>query len=149
MVFFQLVIDCAAPDRLARFWADGLGYELEEPPGHFDTWREYWQSIGVPEEELGDGDCADSIVDPEGAGPRIWFQQVPEGKVVKNRFHLDIKVGGKREEVPLATRRARVDAKVEQLVRAGASVVRVLAEPGVDHYAVAMTDPEGNEFDVV
>src|SRR6478672_2188274 len=123
MVSFQLVIDCAAPGRLARFWADGLRYELEEPPGHFDTWRAYWQSIGVPEEELDDGDCSDSIVDPEGGGPRIWFQQVPEGKVVKNRFHLDIKVGGKREDVPLETRKTRVDAEVERLVQAGASVV--------------------------
>nr|WP_183662231.1 VOC family protein [Nonomuraea dietziae] len=90
-----------------------------------------------------------SIVDPEGYGPRIWFQQVPEGKVAKNRFHLDVKVGGKREDVSLETRKARVDAEVERLVQAGASVVRVLSQSGVDHYAVAMVDPEGNEFDVV
>jgi hypothetical protein len=149
MVSYQLVIDCAAPERMARFWAGALRYTVQPPPGGFDTWRDYWRSLGVPEDELGEGDGSDSIVDPEGYGPRIWFQQVPEGKVVKNRFHLDVKVGGKRDDVPLEARKARVDAEVERLVQAGASVVRVLSQPGVDHYAVAMADPEGNEFDVV
>ena len=30
----------------------------------------------------------------------------------------------------------------------GATIVRALEEEGLDHYAVAMTDPEGNEFDI-
>ncbi|MEV4805606.1 VOC family protein [Nonomuraea sp. NPDC049421] len=149
MVSYQLVIDCAEPERMVRFWAGALRYVVEPPPGGAGTWREHWLRLGVPEEELGEGDCADSIVDPEGRGPRIWFQQVPEGKVVKNRFHLDVQVGGRRAEAPLEVRRARVDAEVERLVEAGASVVLVLAQPGMDHYAVAMLDPEGNEFDVV
>ena len=149
MVSYQLVIDCANPERMARFWAGALRYEPEPPPDGFGTWREYRRSIGVPEDEPGEGDGDDSIVDPEGRGPRIWFQQVPEGKVVKNRFHLDVLVGGKRGETPLEIRKARVDAEVERLVQAGASVVRVHAQPGTDHYAVAMLDPEGNEFDVV
>lgn len=100
MVAFQLTIDCADPGAQARFWAHALRYRMEDAPDGFPTWREYWLSVGVPEEELGDGECCDSIVDPEGDGPRIWFQQVPEGKVVKNRLHLDVKVGGKRAEVP-------------------------------------------------
>lgn len=149
MVSYQLVVDCADPERMARFWVGALRYTLEQPPGGFSTWREYWRSLGVPEDELGEGDGDDSIVDPEGSGPRIWFQQVPEGKVVKNRFHFDVLVGGRREDVPLETRRARVDAEAERLVNAGATMVRVLSQPGLDHYAVAMTDPEGNEFDVV
>lgn len=149
MVSYQLVVDCAAPESMARFWAGALRYTVEPAPGGFDTWREYWRSVGVPEHELGEGDCSDGIVDPEGHGPRIWFQQVPEGKVVKNRFHLDVLVGGRREDTPLETRRARVDAEVRRLVEAGASVVRVMSQSGLDHYAVAMADPEGNEFDVV
>jgi hypothetical protein len=76
----QVAIDCADPERLARFWAGALGYKVEDPPAGFDTWRAYWLSQGVPEEELGEGDCSDSVVDPAGVGPRIWFQQVPEGK---------------------------------------------------------------------
>jgi len=90
---------------------------------------------------------ADSIVDPVGAGPRIWFQRVPEGKTIKNRLHLDIHAGGGRS-VPIETRRERVDAEARRLVGLGATLVRELSEEGLDHYAVAMKDPEGNEFDV-
>jgi hypothetical protein len=146
MTDFQLVIDCADPERQVRFWAGALGYRPEAPPGGAATWRAYWLSIGVPEDELGDGDCCDSIVDPAGAGPRIWFQQVPEGKKVKNRLHLDVRAGGNRDEVPLPARRQRVDARVERLIAAGASSPRVLSQPGLDHYAVTLLDPEGNEF---
>ena len=139
----QVTIDCADPGRLARFWAEALGYQLEEPPAGFETWQAYWVSRGLPEEEVEDG--YDSIVDPERVGPRIWFQPVPEPKVVKNRVHLDLGVGGGRE-VPLATRRQRVDAEADRLVGAGATRLRVLAEEAVDHYGVVLQDPEGNEF---
>ena len=97
----QVTFDCADPARLAGFWAEALGYRLEEPPDGFATWQQYWVSRGLPPEEIEDG--YDAIVDPEGVRPRIWFQPVPEGKVVKNRLHLD-------------------------------------------HYAVVMADPEGNEL---
>jgi len=144
-VRFQLVIDCANPDRLARFWAAALGYEFPVPPDGFASWDDYWRDVGVPEEELGIGE--DRIVDPDGGGPRIWFQIVPEGKTIKNRIHLDIHAGGGRD-LPLATRRERVDAEVRRLSDLGATVVRVLQQDGLDHYGVALTDPEGNEFDV-
>jgi hypothetical protein len=144
-VSFQLVIDCADPERLSRFWAAALGYELEPPPAGFATWDDYWRDVGVPEEELGLG--ADRIADPGGAGPRIWFQVVPEPKTVKNRLHLDICASGGRA-VPIATRKQRVDAEARRLAGLGATVVRVLEEEGLDHYGVAMNDPEGNEFDI-
>ena len=143
VVRFQVSVDCADPDRLARFWAEALDYKIEDPPVGFDSWRAYWRSVGVPEHELDDG--SDSVVDPDGAGPRIWFQKVPESKVVKNRLHLDLKVSGGRE-VPIQTRRERVDAEADRLVRAGATRLRVLEQEGLDHYAVTMRDPEGNEF---
>jgi hypothetical protein len=141
---FQLVIDCADPERLVRFWAAALGYQLEPPPENFASWDDYWRDVGVPEDELGFADC---ITDPGGRGPRIWFQIVPEAKQVKNRLHLDIGVGGTRS-VPLAVRRQRVGAEAQRLAGLGATVVRVMYEDGIDHYAVAMTDPEGNEFDI-
>lgn len=140
---FQVTIDCADPDRLTRFWATALGYRVEDPPPGFAGWEAYWRSVGVPEDELGGGE--DRLVDPTGAGPRIWFQVVPEPKVVKNRIHLDLKVGGGRD-VPIETRRERVDAEVDRLVAAGATALRALEQEGLDHYAVAMQDPEGNEF---
>ena len=82
-VRFQLVIDCADPEPLARFWAAALGYELEPPPDGFASWDAYRRDLGVPEDELGTG--AGCIVDPGGRGPRIWFQVVPERKAAKNR----------------------------------------------------------------
>jgi hypothetical protein len=75
-VRFQLVLDCADPGLLARFWAAAMGYVLEPPPAGFATWDDWWRDVGVPEEELAGG--ADSIIDPDGGGPRIWFQLVPD-----------------------------------------------------------------------
>ncbi|MGH3199062.1 MAG: VOC family protein [Streptosporangiaceae bacterium] len=61
--------------------------------------------------------------------PRLFFQLVPESKLVKNRVHLDLAC-------------ADVAAEVERLAGLGA---RVLAE---QEGWVTMADPEGNEFDV-
>ena len=144
-VRFQIVIDCRAPEPLARFWASALGYDFEPPPAGFPTWDDYWRDVGVSEDELGIGQ--DCIIDPDRSGPRIWFQVVPEPKEVKNRLHLDISVSGGRA-FPIETRRQRVDAEAERLAGLGASMVRVLSEEGLDHYGVAMQDPEGNEFDI-
>jgi hypothetical protein len=142
---FQLVIDCAHPEPLARFWAAALGYQLEPPPAGFATWDDYWRDVGVPEEELGVGE--DRIFDPDGRGPRIWFQVVPEPKTIKNRLHLDVSVSGGRA-VPIETRRRRVNAEARRLADLGATIIAPLEEEGLDHYAMAMRDPEGNEFDI-
>ncbi|HMG31939.1 MAG TPA: VOC family protein [Jiangellaceae bacterium] len=139
----QVVFDCVDPDLLTRFWALALGYRIEDPPAGFDDWRSYWAHVGLPEDEL--VDSGDSIVDPDGVGPRIWFQVVPEGKVVKNRVHLDIDVSGGRA-VPLDVRRQRVLAEADRLVEAGATRLRVLEQEGLDHFGVVMHDPESNEF---
>jgi hypothetical protein len=142
---FQIVVDCADPGQLVRFWAAALGYRAQDPPEGHATWRGYYVSVGVPQEELGDGDCADRLVDPAGAGPGIWFQVVPEQKTVKNRLHIDVLVGGGRS-IPVAVRRQRVDAAVERLVRLGATVLHKHDGETDDHYAVTMADPESNEF---
>lgn len=144
-VSYQLVVDCTSPDRLAHFWAEALHYVVAPPPSGFASWDDFYRSIGVPEDELGIGD--DSIVDPAGEGPRIWFQVVPEKKSIKNRLHIDVNASGGRA-APLATRRERVEAEAARLVSLGATRLRTVAEEGLDHYAVAMTDPEGNEFDI-
>jgi hypothetical protein len=149
---FMLVIDCADPDRLSRFWVAALGYMIEPSPAGWASWDEYWRSIGVPEEDLGVGE--DRIVDPEGRGPGIWFQVVPERKTVKNRLHIDLHDSGDEphasagRKIPLAVRKQRVDAEASRLVALGATLVAVLSTDGLDHYAVAMRDPEGNEFDI-
>ncbi len=71
----QVTIDCADPDRLARFWTAALGYELAKPPDGSESWQAYWVGRGLAAEEIEDGYFA--IVDPAGMGPRIWFQPVP------------------------------------------------------------------------
>lgn len=141
---YQLTVDCSDPDVLARFWAVALDYELESPPGDFTSWMDYWASVGVPEEELWDG--YDSIV--HAAGPRIWFQHVPEFKAAKNRFHFDVLVGGGRSN-PIEERMSRVRTKAAALAGLGATVVAEHHSPEVDHFFIAMADPEGNEFDIV
>jgi catechol 2,3-dioxygenase-like lactoylglutathione lyase family enzyme len=144
-VRYQVVMDCADPDRMARFWAEALGYELTPPPEGFGSWEDFYRSIGVPEDELGPG--VDRISDPQGEGPVIWFQVVPEAKSIKNRLHIDVAASGGRDH-PLEVRRERVDAEAARLVALGATVTGVLDVDGLDHYAVALVDPEGNEFDI-
>jgi hypothetical protein len=141
---FTLTIDCADADRMMEFWTTALGYKPKDPPEGFDDWCSYFRSIGVPEEELR-GECTAYLVDPEGVAPQIFLQEVPEPKVVKNRLHLDLRVGGGLE-VPVAVRRQRVEAEVDRLVRAGASRLRTSNEEVVDRYFVVMQDSEGNEF---
>ena len=72
---------------------------------------------------------------------------VPERKAAKNRLHLDISVSGGRA-VPIETRRQHVDAEAARLGALGAEFAGVLDTEGLDHYALAMKDPEGNEFDI-
>jgi hypothetical protein len=141
---FTLTIDCADADQMMEFWTTALGYKPKEPPEGFDDWCSYFRSIGVPEEELR-GECTVYLVDPEGVAPQIFLQEVPEPKVVKNRIHLDLRVGGGLE-VPVALRKQRVEAEVDRLVGAGATRLRTFDEVVADRYFVVMQDPEGNEF---
>lgn len=128
----HLTIDCHDARVLVPFWCAALDYEPAPPPEGHDTWRSWYLSVGVPEDELGDGDCTDRIRDPEGVRPPIWFQPVPERKTVKNRLHLDLKLGSAE----------LVEARLEVLLGLGATVVR---RPE-GRYAVTIQDPEGNEL---
>jgi catechol 2,3-dioxygenase-like lactoylglutathione lyase family enzyme len=142
---FQLVIDCADPERMARFWAQALGYVPEPPPDGFETWDDYYRDLGLDESDLGIE--VDSIVDPQGRGPRIWFQIVPEPKTVKNRLHIDVGASGGRG-VSWEVRGERVRAEAARLVALGASRIAVLEDKATGQYGIAMRDPEGNEFDI-
>ena len=147
---WHLTIDCADTSRLVAFWCEALGYVPEPAPDGWDSWLAYWRAAGIPDDELeGAEDGSGAIVDPEGVRPRIWFQEVPEPKSVKNRLHVDVRHTPGREAMPYAERRASVDAEVERLVALGASVAYLNAPEGADYYAVTLRDPEGNEFCVV
>jgi hypothetical protein len=135
----QVTFDAAEPDKIARFWADALGYTMEPPPEGYESWDVYLTELGMPASEW---DTGSAIVDPDGVRPRIYFQKVPEPKTVKNRLHLDLNPGGRR--APEDRRRAAVDAEVERLAGIGATRLYHLVEYG--QYHVTMADPEGNEF---
>ena len=135
----QVVIDCADPSRLAAFWALALGYQEQAPPEGYATWEDALRAWNVPEDQW---NSRGAVVDPDGVGPRLFFQQVPEGKVVKNRVHLDINAGvGMADD---DERRRTIAAKVASLTDAGASTLHEMEERG--EYWVVMQDPEGNEF---
>lgn len=137
----QLVFDTADPDRQAHFWAAALDYQLQPPPAGFDSWEAFLRAQGVPEERWNE---ASAIVDPDGAGPRIFFQRVPEGKTAKNRMHLDINASAGRG-APLEDRKRQVEAAVVRLKALGATDERGAIEKDGEYW-VRMNDPEGNEF---
>ncbi len=136
----QMTIDCADPARLAEFWAQALRYQLQPPPEGFASWPEALTAWGVPEE---DWNSASAIVDPDGAGPRIFLQRVPEPKPGKNRVHLDVGVSD-GADTPVERKRSQVLPTVERLRGLGATEVRQVEEMG--SFWVVMQDPEGNEF---
>jgi catechol 2,3-dioxygenase-like lactoylglutathione lyase family enzyme len=136
----QVVIDCADPARLAGFWAEALGYKLQDPPAGFDSWPAFLTSVGVPESEW---NSASAVVDPDGAGPRIYLQRVAEPKASKNRLHLDLNVAG-GQDVPIDQRKDRLAKCVERLAKFGASLVGEREQHG--EFWIVMQDPEGNEF---
>ena len=134
----QVVLDAADPAATATFWAAALGYVVQPPPPGFESWPDLLRQMGVPEE---DWESRSAVVDPEGKGPRIYIQKVPEPKTVKNRVHLDVQVGA---AVDPAERREVVEREVERLTGLGARTLRAFEEYG-EHWVV-MSDPEGNEF---
>ncbi|QBR92955.1 VOC family protein [Nocardioides euryhalodurans] len=132
----QVTFDCAEPERLARFWCEVLGYVPPPPPEGFASWDALNDSL-PPEER----DASFACTDPTGVGPRLYFQRVPEGKVAKNRLHLDVRVGtGLVGEERLAV----LEAECARLLPLGATRVRLLYD-GTDS-CIVMQDVEGNEF---
>ncbi len=137
----QITIDCTDPAGLAVFWAQALGYRVESPPPGFDSWDAALEAFGVPREQR---NSRSAIVPLEGAGPRVFFQQVPEAKSVKNRIHLDIRAA---PALRGAERMSALAVEAERLGHLGASLsYRVEPDGGMEAGFITMLDPEGNEF---
>jgi Glyoxalase-like domain len=135
---FQVTFDCADPERVARFWCEVLGYVVPPPPEGFADWDEFDRTL--PTESQG---SAFACVDPTGVGPRLFFQRVPEGKVVKNRVHLDVRAGtGLVGEERLVV----LEAECARLVALGAVRGRLLLADDENESCLGMQDVEGNEF---
>ena len=135
---FQVTFDCAVPERVARFWCEVLGYVAPSPPEGFATWDDFNSSL-PPE----DRDAWFACSDPTGVGPRLFFQRVPEGKVAKNRLHLDVRVAtGLVGEERLAV----LEAECARLLPLGATRFRLLLADEENESCLVMQDVEGNEF---
>ncbi|WP_439380684.1 VOC family protein [Amycolatopsis lexingtonensis] len=134
----QITFDCAEPERVARFWCEVLGYVVPPAPAGFATWADFDRSL--PAERQG---AAFACADPTGVGPRLFFQRVPEGKVVKNRVHLDVRVG---TGLKGAERLAALEAEQDRLIALGASHFQTLYADEYNESCIVMQDVEGNEF---
>jgi glyoxalase superfamily protein len=104
----NITVDCVRPAPLRDFWAAAIGYVSE-----------------------GEGEGWAAARPAEGRYPRLYFQSVPESKVVKNRWHLDLNAGD-------------MEAEVQRLAALGAVRGRLVDENG--ERWTTMLDPEGNEF---
>src|SRR6478609_5491463 len=69
----QITFDCGDPARLATFWADALGYELQPPPEGFESWDAALEAFGVPRDQW---NSRSAILPLEGHHPRVFFQRV-------------------------------------------------------------------------
>jgi hypothetical protein len=117
----DIVVDCAHPASLARFWAAVLdGYRVA-PYDEDELARLRANGIDDPEDD------PSVLVAAPGMRPRFFFQLVAEPKATKNRLHLDLAA-----EDPTA--------EVRRLVCLGA---RVLGE--FEDWTL-LADPEHNEF---
>jgi hypothetical protein len=146
---FQVTFDAHDPHALSLFWRDALGYVHPGPPGAellpgadpLAAWDEFLDRAGVPADQR---NTRSALEDPDGAGPRIFIQQVPEDKVAKNRLHLDIRAA---EGLGGEERMAALEAECDRLVKVGATRVRRFEpEPRLGLGCIVMQDPEGNEF---
>jgi hypothetical protein len=135
---FQVTFDCADPKRVAGFWCEVLGYVIPPPPEGFADWDEYERTL--PADQQG---TYFACVDPNGVGPRLLFQRVPEGKVVKNRVHLDVRVG---TGLVGDERLAALEAERDRLMALGAQQVLLQRADGINESCIWMTDIEGNDF---
>jgi len=125
-----IVFDCADAAPLARFWAAALGWTVA-PYDEDELERLASKGIYDPED-----DPSVMLEPPEDSDlPTLFFTEVPEGKIVKNRVHLDVVSDRPTEE------------EVERLEVLGASVRNWTEEDG--GVWCVMQDPEGNEFCVM
>ena len=135
----QVTVDSGDPHALADWWAVALEWDVQQPDEQFirrmiSEGHASQADTTTRRDKLVWKDGA-AIIHPGGTGtaPRVYFQRVPEGKVAKNRTHLDIRIEGDE-----------VADVVERLKAAGATFLHEGRQG--PHKWVTLADPEGNEF---
>ncbi|MFY1687204.1 VOC family protein [Plantactinospora sp. WMMB782] len=109
-VWENLVVDAADPARLARWWAEALGYQIvNELPDEVEIRR-------TPE-----------------TLPGLVFVPVPEGKETKNRLHIDLRPADREAEVERLVNMGARHVDVGQTPDVGWTV---LADPEGNEFCV-------------
>ena len=104
----SVTFDCSSALRLAAFWAEALGSNVDEESTDDRAW-----------------------VEPAGwGGPNLWFQRVPEGKTAKNRQHFDLRAMGS-----VSAEVERLGAQGATVLRDGGDLV-VMADPEGNEFCV-------------
>jgi hypothetical protein len=136
---FQVTVDSGDPHGLADWWAETLGWQVEPQDEAFIRRMISAGHAADSDTKLHNGALVwkegAAIRHPEGTerAPRVLFQLVPEAKTVKNRVHLDVRIGADDVERAVAGLTAR-----------GAKFLHT-GQQGPYSW-VTLADPEGNEF---
>ncbi len=111
LIHKAVTFDCSDATVVSEFWSAVLGRPIDIEP----TPSPFFASIGL-----------------NASSPIAYmFIQVPEGKSVKNRVHLDLDADN-------------VEAEVARVIALGATHIHDKDEFGMQWTTLA--DPEGNEF---
>jgi hypothetical protein len=134
----QVTFDCGDPHAQAAFWAEVFGSLVEDHSALVDQLVADGRMPASDRIVIGDRSAFSDVAacrDPSGVEPRLYFQRVPEGKVAKNRMHLDIHVDPDRKE-----------AECQRLMDLGATLTDKRKQHDSGPLTYVMRDPEGNEF---
>lgn len=112
----QVAIDAHDPERLAKFWAEVLDYEV------------IYDSAEDPENDSLEREI--ELAAKGGSSTTLLFLSNNDEKKVKNRLHFDLRPDDQAAEV------ARVEALGARRVDIGQG----------EQTWVVLADPEGNEF---
>src|SRR5690349_3655029 len=132
---FQVTFDCTDPHPLADWWAETLGWTVEPSNEAFikDMIAKGFASDDDTTTHNGVLVWSVGAAITHPSGRRVLFQVVPERKTVKNRVHLDVRVGADN----VAAEQAKLTARGATFLHTG--------QQGPYSW-VTMADPEGNEF---
>lgn len=87
--------------------------------------RPFWKAVMAYVDEGNDAQPDDPLIDPVRQGPAIWFQQMDEPRVQRNRIHFDVTVSHDEAEARVA---AAIDAGGRLVSDARARSFWVLAD---------------------
>lgn len=104
----SVTFDCTDALRLARFWAEALGSNVDEDS---TSEKAYVQAAGW-------------------GGPNMWFNVVPEPKAAKNRMHFDLRAPG-----PVPDEVRRLTDLGARVIKDGTGLV-VMADPEGNEFCV-------------